>query len=32
MTEEEILDYPARLAHYRRSGDRAITKAWSMPM
>ncbi|MBM3180787.1 MAG: glycine cleavage system aminomethyltransferase GcvT [Chloroflexi bacterium] len=21
MTEEEILDYPARLAHYRRSGD-----------
>jgi glycine hydroxymethyltransferase len=21
MTEEEILDYPARLAHYRRNGD-----------
>jgi len=21
MTEEEILDYPARLSHYRRSGD-----------
>ena len=21
MTEDEILDYPARLAHYRRSGD-----------
>src|SRR3990172_2020614 len=21
MTEEEIIDYPARLAHYRRSGD-----------
>ena len=21
MTEQEILDYPARLAHYRRSGD-----------
>jgi glycine hydroxymethyltransferase len=21
MSEEEILDYPARLAHYRRSGD-----------
>ena len=21
MTEEQILDYPARLAHYRRSGD-----------
>ena len=30
MSEEEILDYPARLGDYRRNGDPLLTKAWNM--
>jgi hypothetical protein len=32
MTEEEILDYPMRLAHYRRDATRVTTRASSTRM